>query len=278
MDAGGFAQGGSMASFSVVTNIASVNAQANLYQTTNSLNRTLTRLSSGLRINNSGDDAAGLAVANGYRSDLATLNQGILNANDGLSTLQIEDGALNNISTLLDRLSTLATQAASGTTTDASRTTLNNEFQDVLKEINRESAVASLDTAQGFSVFVSNDGTNGTISGSISAVTTSTLGISSLAITDQAAAVTAVSTIRAAIDTLGKTQGTVGDLENRLSFAISLAQSQVVNNTAAESRIRDANIAQETANLTKYNILNQSGIASLAQANNSASAILSLLR
>lgn len=267
-----------MASFSVVTNIASVNAQANLYQTSNSLNRTLTRLSSGLRINTSGDDAAGLAVANGYRSDLATLNQGILNANDGLSTLQIEDGALNNISTLLDRLSTLATQAASGTTTDASRTTLNNEFKDVLAEIDRESAVASLDSSQGFSVFVSNDGTNGKITGTISEVSTSTLGISSLSITDQAAAVSAVSTIRAAIDTLGKTQGTVGDLENRLSFAISLAQSQVVNNTAAESRIRDANIAQETANLTKYNILNQSGIASLAQANNSSSAILSLLR
>jgi flagellin len=280
MDAGGFAQGGSMASFSVVTNIASVNAQANLYQTTNSLNRTLTRLSSGLRINTSGDDAAGLAVANGYRSDLATLNQGILNANDGLSTLQIEDGALNNIGTLLDRLSTLATQAASGETTDASRTTLNTEFQDVLSEINRESAVAGLDSSQGFSVFVSNEttATNGKITGTIDEVSTQTLGISTLAITDQSAAVTAVSTIRAAIDTLGTSQGKVGDLENRLSFAISLAQSQVVNNTAAESRIRDANIAQESANLTKYNILNQSGIASLAQANNSASAILSLLR
>ncbi|HEY7791070.1 MAG TPA: flagellin [Vicinamibacterales bacterium] len=267
-----------MASFSVVTNIASVNAQANLYQTTNSLNRTLTRLSSGLRINTSGDDAAGLAVANGYRSDLATLNQGILNANDGLSSLQIQDGALNNIGTLLDRLSTLATQAASGSTSNASRTTLNNEFQDVLKEIDRESNVAKLNSAQGFSVFVSNDGTNGTISGNIAAVTTSTLGISSLAITDQASAVTAVSTIRNAINTLGTSQGKVGDLENRLNFAISLAQSQVVNNTAAESRIRDANIAQESANLTKYNILNQSGIASLAQANSSSSAVLALLR
>lgn len=267
-----------MASFSVVTNIASVNAQANLYQTTNSLNRTLTRLSSGLRINTSGDDAAGLAVANGYRSDLATLNQGILNANDGLSTLQIEDGALNNIGTLLDRLSTLATQAASGETSSTSRSTLNTEFQDVLSEINRESAVAGLDSAQGFSVFVSNDSTNGVISGNISEVSTQTLGISTLNITSQSAAQTAVSTIRTAIDTLGTSQGKVGDLENRLSYAISLAQSQVVNNTAAESRIRDANIAQESANLTKYNILNQSGIASLAQANNSASAILSLLR
>ena len=94
-----------MASFSVVSNIASSNAQANLAQNSVGLNRTLNRLSSGFRINYSGDDAAGLAVANTYRTDTAVLNQGIRNANDGLSTLQIKDGALNNISTLLDRLS-----------------------------------------------------------------------------------------------------------------------------------------------------------------------------
>lgn len=239
-----------MASFSVVTNIASVNAQANLYQTTQGLNKALTRLSSGLRINYSGDDAAGLAVANGYRSDIAVLQQGVRNANDGLSTLQIKDGALNNVSTLLDRLSTLATQAASGGTTDASRTTLNNEFQDVLAEIDRESSVASMSTAAGFSVFVSNSPGNGVVSGSIAAVTTSTLGLSSLAITQQSAAATAVSNIRAAINTLGNAQGTIGDLENRLTYAIALGNSQITNNTAAESRIRDANIAQESANLT----------------------------
>ncbi len=108
-----------MASFSVVTNIASANAQANLVQTTLGLNRALNRLSSGFRINYSGDDAAGLAVANAYRNDIAILNQGVRNANDGLSDLQIKDGALDNISKLLDRLATLATQAASGETTAA---------------------------------------------------------------------------------------------------------------------------------------------------------------
>lgn len=265
--------------FSVVTNVASVNAQANLAQTSLGLTKALNRLSSGLRINYSGDDAAGLAVANGYRSDVATLNQGIRNANDGLSDLQIKDGALNNMSNLLDRLTTLATQAASGSTTATSRTTLDAEFQDLLDEIDREAAVASLSSSNGFSVFLSkSSGTNGIVSGTISAVTTSTLGISSLAITSQASAVTAVSTLRAAIDTLGTTQGTIGDLENRLTYAISLAQSQVTNNTAAEGRIRDADIAQEAANLTKFNILNQSGLASLAQANLSNSAVLALLR
>jgi len=113
-----------MASFSVVSNVASQNAQANLYGTQAGLNKALTRLSSGFRINMSGDDAAGLAVANAYRSDVAVINQGIRNANDGLSTLQIKDGALNNIATLLDRLSTLASQSASGSTTDPSCLTL----------------------------------------------------------------------------------------------------------------------------------------------------------
>ena len=131
-----------MASFSVVTNIASINAQANLNQTTLGLQKALNRLSSGFRINQSGDDAAGLAVANAYRSDIAIVNQGIRNANDGLSTLQIKDGALNSIASLLDRLATLATQAASGSTTDASRVTLNTEFASILSEITRESSVA----------------------------------------------------------------------------------------------------------------------------------------
>src|SRR5215470_13054379 len=116
----------SMASFSVVSNISAANAQANLTTTNVHLKQTLTRLSSGLRINQSGDDAAGLAVANSYRSTVAVLNQGVANANDGLSTLQIKDGALGNISTLLDRLSTLAAQSASSSSS-VDRTALNNE-------------------------------------------------------------------------------------------------------------------------------------------------------
>ena len=267
-----------MASFSVVTNVAANNAQANLYQTNIGLRTALTRVSSGFRINNSGDDAAGLAVANGYRSTVAILNQGVRNANDGLSDLQIKDGALDNISKLLDRLGTLATQAASGQTTTTSRTTLNAEFADVLSEINRESSVASLSAAQGFSVFVSNSGSNGQVGGSIGAVTTTALGINADVLTSQTAAATAVANVANAVNSLGSVQGQVGQLQNRLSYAISLAQSQIVNNRAAESRIRDANIAEESANLTRYSILNQSGIAALAQANGQTSAVLSLLR
>lgn len=266
-----------MASFSVVTNVAANNAQANLYSTNIGLRTALTRVSSGFRINNSGDDAAGLAVANGYRSNIAVLNQGVRNANDGLSDLQIKDGALDNVSKLLDRLSTLATQAASGQTTSTSRTTLNAEFQDVLSEINRESSVAGLSSAQGFSVFVSNNSNDGKVGGNIGAITTTALGITGN-LSTQGAAESAVASVAAAVTSLGSVQGQVGQLQNRLSYAISLAQNQIVNNKAAESRIRDANIAEESANLTRFSILNQSGIAALAQANGQTSAVLSLLR
>lgn len=267
-----------MASFSVVTNISAVNSQANLYATNIGLKQALTRVSSGFRINYSGDDAAGLAVANGYRSKVAVLNQGVRNANDGLSDLQIKDGALDNISKLLDRLSTLATQAASGSSSSQSRLTLNREFTDVLSEITREATVAGLTASAGFSVFVSNDGSNGVVAGTVGAATSTALSINASVVNTQAAAATAVSTVATAINTLGAVQGQVGQLQNRLSYAINLAQSQIVNTKAAESRIRDANIAEESANLTRYNILNQSGLAALSQANQSTSAVLSLLR
>ncbi len=267
-----------MSSFSVVTNVSAINAQSNLYSTNIGLKQALTRVSSGLRINYSGDDAAGLAVANGYRSKVAVLNQGVRNANDGLSDLQIKDGALDNISKLLDRLSTLASQAASGSTSSQSRVTLNSEFTNVVSEITREATVAGLTASAGFSVFVSNDGSNGVVAGTVGAATATALGVNASAINTQAAASTAVSTVASAINTLGSVQGQVGQVQNRLSYAISLAQSQIVNTKAAESRIRDANIAEESANLTRFSILNQSGLAALAQANSSTSAVLSLLR
>jgi flagellin len=266
-----------MASFSVVTNIASTNAQANLSTNNIGLQRALNRLSSGFRINYSGDDAAGLAVANGYRSEVAVLNQGIRNANDGMSTLQIKDGALNNISTLLDRLATLASQSASAGFQGA-RSTLDSEFTAVIGEIDRESSVANLTTSFGFSVFVSAGGGASTVGGVIGPITSTDLGLSGVSILTPTGAASAVSTIASAVANLGAVQGAIGTLENRLQFAVALAQSQAVNIKAAESRIRDANIAEESANMTRYSILNQAGIAVLGQANSSSSAVLSLLR
>jgi flagellin len=269
-----------MASFSVVNNIASVNAQANLVTTSIGLNRALNRLSSGFRINQSGDDAAGLAIANQHRSKVAILNQGIRNANDGLSNLMIKDGALNNISNLLDRLATLATQASS-TSNGADITKLSAEYGQVLAEIDREANVAGLNAAWSFSVFVSSESTvaNGVVSdSSIAATSTTALGLTSTSFANAAAAQTALSQVTSAINTLGNVQNEVGILQNRLEFATSLAQSMAVNTKASESRIRDANIAEESANLTRFNILTQSGLASLAQANQSSASVLALLR
>ncbi|MEY4093872.1 MAG: Flagellin [Acidobacteriota bacterium] len=269
-----------MAAFSVVSNIASSSAQAHLTNTSIGLNKALNRLSSGFRINQAGDDAAGLAVANTYRNDQAILNQGIRNANDGLSKLQIKDGALNNISTLLDRLATLSTQAANGAS-DADITKLSDKYSEVLNEITREATVAGLDAATGFSVFVSSEATasDGKITESaIGAATAAALGLTTTTLTDAATAATALGEVEDAIDTLGDVQNTVGILQNKLQFAVSLAQSQVVNTKAAESRIRDANVAEESANMTRYNILTQSGIAALSQANQSSQSVLSLLR
>src|SRR5271156_5323603 len=144
-------------SFSILTNVASLQAQNYLAANQTFQDQTINEVTSGLRIVNSGDDAAGLAIANGYRSDEAVLTQGIQNANDGLSQLQIIDGGINNISQLLDRARTLATQSASGTFT-GDRNVLNSEFQSVLGEIDRQSQAIGLNTggdfAKSLSIFV----------------------------------------------------------------------------------------------------------------------------
>lgn len=265
-------------SFSVVTNVASLNAQANMARTELGLGSALNRLSSGLRINSSGDDAAGLVVANGHRSDATVLSQGIRNANDGLSTLQIMDSALDNVSQILDRMATLAAQSASTVTSDASRTILQAEFSALRTELDRQTSVASLDANYSYAVFVSNDGADGEVAGTITGVTSTTLGINASTIAAQADAETAVAAVRAAVGTLGTSQGQIGTLQNQTQFAINLAQSQYTNTKAAESRIRDANVAEEAANMTRFNILTQSGVAALAQANSASSAVLGLLR
>ena len=268
-----------MASFSVVSNIASANAQTNLQVTNMGLNKALARLSSGYRVNQSGDDAAGLAVANAYRNDVAIMNQGVRNANDALSKLQIKDSALANIATVLDRMATLATQAASSSN-GVDITKLSSEYNTLTAEIDREAAVASMTASASFSVFVSSEATvsNGAVSGTLTGVEVADLGITQLVMTSVATAETALSLVKTAISTLGGVQNTVGTLQNRLQFAVSLAQSQVVNTAAAEGRIRDADVAEESANMTKFNILSQAGIAALAQANQSTSSVLALLR
>ena len=274
-------------SFSVVTNLSSIQAQSTLDSTQMGLQRTLARLTSGLRINSAADDAAGLAVANRHKLDNTGLSIGIRSANDAISKLQIEDGAINNIASLLDRALTLASQSASDTFT-GSRATLDSEFQSVLSEITRNAQAAGVETGNtnlnARSVFVGNTQTSTSASVTYvsfaltTAVDAQGLGVSTQNITSQANANTAITNIQTAIGTLGTVQGRVGAAMNRLTFAVSQAQTMSVSVRASESRIRDANIAEEAASLTKFNILTQSGLAALAQANQSSQSVLQLLR
>ncbi|HET6976332.1 MAG TPA: flagellin [Pyrinomonadaceae bacterium] len=277
--------------FSLISNLSSIDSQTRLNVTGARLNQSIQRLSSGLRINNSGDDAAGLAIANKYRSDIAVLNQGVRNANDGLSTLQVIDGGLNTISNLLDRAATLAAQSSSDTFT-GDRATLQTEFSQVVAEITRQAANVGLNTdgtnAVSLTVIIGGssdtfaaDGTNNgvTIDLSSTAVDAEGLALDDADIgTDAAGAREALDAIQTAVETLGTAQGVVGAGENQLQQAIDLASSQITNFQAAESRVRDADIAAEASNMARLSVLQQAGVAALAQSNSSSQAVLALLR
>jgi flagellin len=274
-------------SLSLQTNVTSLVAQQNLANNTNSLDNAITQLTSGFRINKSGDDAAGLAVANGFRANVAELQQGVRNANDGQAILQTIDGGLNNISTILNQLQTLATQSASGTFS-GSRGTLDQEFQTLLGEIDRQAGNIGLASGGTYNASLSvyigggNNQTNSQVTinlgGSGNQVDSNGLGLHGDAVDTVAHAQTAITAITAAVSNLGLVQGTVGDGENDLTYAIGLANSQITNESAAESNIRDANVAQEAAALTQEQVLQQSSVAALAQANSEPQALLKLLQ
>ena len=267
---------------SVQTNLSSLLAQENLRVNSLFQAQTIQRLTSGYRINQSGDDAAGLTVANGYRSSVAELTQGVRNANDGVSTLQIIDGGISNITTMLDRAKTLATESASGTFT-GSRTTLDAEYQDLLGEINRQADNIGLGAttstqAVKLNVYIGG-GTGSTVSVDLSAgkVDATTLGLKG-DLKTTGTATTEIAAIDTALGSVGTVQGAVGSGQNKLSYATQLAQSQISSFSAAQSRIRDADMAAEAANLTKAQVLQQASIAAMAQANSAPQAVLALLK
>jgi flagellin len=273
--------------YSFQTNVASIIAQSNLLVNSQFQQNTIQQLTSGYRINSSGDDAAGLAIANKFRSDIAELNQGVRNANDGVSILQIIDGGLNNITNILDRLKTLATQSATDTFT-GNRTTLNNEFTTLLSEIDRQAANIKLDGGGTYNVSISvyigggstqaNSQVSVDLSGAANAVDSTSLGINASTVDDQTNALAALTAIGDALTALGDVQGAVGTGQNDLASAINLAQSQITSYSAAQSRVRDADVAAQAANLTKAQTLQQASIAALAQANSSPQALLKLFQ
>jgi flagellin len=284
-----------MGSFSVLNNIAGVNAQNQLNVNNVSLARTMLRLSSGKRINSGADDAAGLGIAESLRANVRALNQAVRNANDGISVAQIADGALQEISNLLTRAFTLAEQAATETVDSTGRASINSEFTSIEAEIARISEQANFNgvgifTTSGLngslSVFVGDVSQASSISVTISTITTSSGTVSSLGGTDltsvdlttQSGAASALTTLESAVSGVSTMRADIGAGMNRLQSAVAVLQNQAQNTQAAESTIRDANMAEEIANLTKYQILAQSGIAALSQANANSQLVLALLR
>jgi flagellin len=276
----------------IQTNVAALYGEQNLGINHMFQQTTIQRLTSGYRINSSADDAAGLAIANGLRSQRAELSQGIQNANNAVSQLQIADGGLSNISQILDRLKTLAVQGASSTFT-GDRTTLANEMTSDIAEITRQASNIGLD-ANGatqfmttLSVYIGGGlGNNGAQIGaatesidlSATSVDATGLGLDGLALATSGDFEAAITAIAAAVGSLGGVQGVVGAGINQLNFAVGLAQSQVTNYAADESGIRDADMATEAANLSKSQVLVQSSIAAMAQANQIPQAVLKLLQ
>lgn len=269
----------------VNSNISSINAQRNLSNTTSSLQRSLSRLSSGLRITRAGDDAAGLAISERFRADIRSQAQAQRNANDGISLLQIGEGALNEVSSILIRQRELAIQASNGTLGVKERGTVNQEFQSLKAEIDRIGAVTQFNgtaiLASGgnttFQIGINNKSSDRITIGSVNA-TNAGIGTTAAAVSTATGAQNALAVIDSAISQIASLRATFGTVQNRLESAIrSLSVSQE-NSTAAESRIRDVDFASETAELTRTQVLQQAGISVLAQANVSSQLATRLLQ
>jgi flagellin len=275
---------------SILNNIASLTAQNQLNITQTNLQKTLFQLSSGSRINSGADDAAGLAIANGLQANITALSQSANNASSGIGSLQVADGALSQVTTLLNRAVTLSTEAATGTVSSAQRGALDAEFVQIKAEIDRIGSTTTFNgtsvfTASTTSIFLSDAASSsqigvtvGTLASSAitSGATTTNLGADDL--TTAVKAQTALTDINSAIASVAGIRGSIGAGINRLQSAVNVINNQTQNLTAAEDQIVAANIPQQVANLSQYTILNQSGISALAQANSAQSSILNLLR
>lgn len=277
---------------SVLTNVASLNAQRNLSATQSALSASIGRLSSGMRINQASDDAAGLGISENLKADLRSLGQAQRNANDGVSLTQIAEGSMNEMTGLVTRMRELSVQSANQTLGSTERGYIQTEFGQLRNEINRISAVTEFNgqklvdgTASAgltFQVGMANTADD-RISMSVTKLTTSTLGSASLHIAS--ASLSTVTNARAAlavfdkaIDQLSTARSKVGAVQNRMQVTISNLSTAQENLAAANSRIRDVDVASESSNLTKSQILSQAGLAVLAQANQLPNSALSLLR
>ncbi|HNP59382.1 MAG TPA: flagellin [Nitrospirales bacterium] len=271
----------------VNNNIASLNAQRNLGVSSAQLEGSVARLSSGLRITRAADDAAGLGISETLRAQIRSINQAVRNSNDGISLLQIADGGAEGIGNLLGRLRELAEQSASGILGSNERSFLDQEFVALRSEIDRISSVTEFNGVKLLSG-TANDSlsiqigfrssANDTLSLSLKDLNTTTLSLGSVNVSTSGNALSALSNIDSAISAVASARANIGSLQNRIDAAVGNLQVAGENITAAESRIRDADIAFESAKFVRNQILVQAGTSILAQANTLPQQALALLQ
>lgn len=282
---------------SILTNTASLDAQRNLSKTGKALQSNFAKLSSGQRINSAGDDAAGLAISERMKASIRSMSQAERNANDGTSLLQTAEGAMNENSGILTRMRELAMQSSNGTLGDDERDALGTEFGQLRDEIDRIANVTEFNGTKlldgnanataGFKFQVGIGATaSDTITATMTKMTSASYGAGNLDLTaldisktgGQAGAQAALETLDKAIAATSSSRASLGAVQNRLSVTVSNLQSANVNLSAANSRIRDVDVAEESASMTRNNVLSQAGMAVLSQANQLPSAALSLDR
>ena len=265
----------------IKNNMMAANAARYLGQSYDALATSVERLSSGLRINSASDDAAGMAVRELMRADIAVLEQGTRNAQDGVSMLQTMEGATQVIDNLLVRMQELAEQAATGSYSSAQRVIMDNEFDEMANEIERIATstdfngIKMLDNSASVSIHFG--GSSDLISVEGSKMTKAGLGITSLAITTAASARAALTTLDSAINTKDTARAKFGYMINRLESTGEVLGIQTENLSTAESRISDVDVATEMATLTRNQVLSQAGTSMLAQANSIPQMALTLL-
>lgn len=255
----------------IQTNVAALGAQKNLFKSNTGLATTFSRLSSGFRINTAKDDASGLVISNALTKEANGSKIALRNANDGISFAQIADGALNEVTNILLRMRDLALSATSGQTPAAGKTALDAEFAALKSEIAR---IGTDTKFGGTAVF------GGSAAVVVDAAGTSTITVAPAAIAAVAGTASngGLAGVDAAITAIDTSRGAIGAASSRLTFAANNLGSQIENSSAAASRIRDTDFAEETSNLAKFQVLQQAGFSVLAQANSSSQSILSLLQ
>jgi flagellin len=287
----------------ILNSISSLNAENALSNTQANLQKTLTQLSTGLKVNSGSDDAAGLSIANGLSANIAALNQSSNNAADGVGLLQTADGALSQVVTLLNRAVTLATEASNGGLSASQQAALDNEYASIQTEINN---IGSTTNFNGTNVFTNTAATVFTSDGTSTGATTTSITVGALSATGANAATTPLglgltsdgttgggsgtvlstptgaeaelTKLTAAIGYVAAARGTIGAAVNQLNASQSVQSTEVTNLTSAVNNIQNADIGVTVANMTQYNVLEQTGMAALSQSNQAQQSVLKLLQ